>query len=72
MNSNWKFIETEKDLPRERTDIWVVCQGKVRMYNDFEPNNERCIKYCLENYSYWQKVIKPEFSPFNRSNQAER
>jgi len=59
--NGWIYIESKNDLPTERGDIWVVCQGKVQIYNDFEPNNERCIKYCLENYSYWQKLIKPKF-----------
>lgn len=70
MNSKWKFIELGTDLPKVRGDIWVVCNGKVVMYNDFDPYNERCARYCIDNFSHWQKVIKPKFSAFNRSNQA--
>jgi len=72
MNTKWNFIETKNDLPKERGCIWTVCQGRVGIYNDFDPSDDMCIRYCLENFSYWQKVIKPEFIPFSRSNEAER
>ncbi|WP_312364012.1 NUMOD4 motif-containing HNH endonuclease [Sphingobacterium sp.] len=59
-NNGWTRIESEEDLPKDRIDIWVISNGKVFYYNDFEPDNDRCKKYVCENYSHYQPIIKPE------------
>ena len=59
----WRRIELGTDLPKERGDIWVVCQGKVNHYPDFNPEIESEVRYCIDNYSYWKKYFKPQFNP---------
>ena len=59
----WRRIELGTDLPKERGDIWVVCQGKVFHYPDFDPEIEMSVRYCVDHYSYWKKYFKPEFNP---------
>jgi len=57
---NWIKLELGSDLPKMKCDLWVLNNGKVFYYSDFEPNNECCQRYIIDNYTHYQPIIKPQ------------
>lgn len=62
-NNGWIKIESEADLPKEDGTYYIVCNGKVDVYNFIRERTEddiREVEYWLSETTHYQPIIKPK------------
>lgn len=62
-NNYWTSIKSEADLPKEDGTYFIVCNGKVDVYNFIRERTEddiREVEYWLSEITHYQPMTKPQ------------